>query len=79
MFSAGDVDGVAAMFADDAEIPDAGGLAVPDPGESTLAPTHDLDVAFRHLLDPRQSLSRGSPRAQRDGFIALSARSGLDR
>jgi hypothetical protein len=28
MFSAGDIEGVAAMFADDAEIPEAGGLGV---------------------------------------------------
>ena len=35
MFSAGDIDGVAAMFADDAEIPDAGGLGVTGSAEGT--------------------------------------------
>ena len=33
MFSAGDIEGVAAMFADDAEIPDGGGLGVGDSAE----------------------------------------------
>jgi len=67
MFSAGDIEGAAEMFAEDTEIPGAGGLGVPD---STDGPRIGPEGFLRSVADTQAAFE--DYRVKTDELIAVS-------